>query len=160
MAEHKEFEEMRRKDRLLGSGETEAILKNAEYGILATVCEDGYPYALPISFVYEDGRLYFHHSISGGQLGRNLKPGSKACFTTVGNTEVLSSQFATLYESVIAFGRVCECGEKIPALMKIIAKYSPEFLEAGQIYAEKAMDKVQIYEMTIDHVTGKARKNR
>ncbi len=40
--------EMRRKDRKLDSADTLEILKNGEYGVLATVTEDGSPYDVPI----------------------------------------------------------------------------------------------------------------
>ena len=42
--------EMRRKDRLLDSADAVEILKNGEYGVLATVTEDGSPYSVPMSY--------------------------------------------------------------------------------------------------------------
>ena len=43
------FKEMRRKKRELELNDIEKILENGEYGNLATVSENGYPYSLPIS---------------------------------------------------------------------------------------------------------------
>lgn len=155
-----EFEEMRRKDRLLTAEEAEAVLIKAEYGILSTVCEDGYPYSVPISYAYADGKLYFHHSVETSLLNDNIARSSKVCFTVVGATEVLPSKFSTVYESVIAFGTIRECEDKIGGLMKLVDKYSPDFQEEGRTYAENAHGQVHVYEMTIDHMTGKARKNK
>ena len=46
--------EMRRKDRQLDSADTLEILKNGEYGVLATVTEDGSPYGVPMSYAFDE----------------------------------------------------------------------------------------------------------
>lgn len=45
--------EMRRKDRLLDSADAVEILKNGEYGVLATVTENGSPYGVPMSYAFD-----------------------------------------------------------------------------------------------------------
>lgn len=54
------FREMRRKNQQLPQEECNRILQVATSGVLAVDGDDDYPYAVPLSFVYEDGRLYFH----------------------------------------------------------------------------------------------------
>lgn len=51
------FREMRRKRQLLPHEESVAILKKMTNGVLALHGDDGYPYAVPVSYVYADGRI-------------------------------------------------------------------------------------------------------
>ena len=152
------FTEMRRQDRKLSQEETENILRSGQYGILSTIGEDGCPYGVPVSYAYENGRIYFHGTIEGGQKTRNLQFNPRACFTVVGKTELLPSQFGTKYESVIAFGTVKPAADKREALMSLIRKYSADYLESGEKYVDAASPKTAAYEFTIEHLTGKARK--
>lgn len=154
------FREMRRADRELTEAETEEILKNGEYGILSTVGEDGYPYGTPVSFVYRDQKLYFHCARGVGQKLDNIGHSAKVCFTVVGKTQVLPEKFSTKYESAVVFGLACTIGgeEKQQALEALLDKYSPEYREAGLKYIHADMDKTDIVEITVEHMTGKARK--
>ena len=52
--------EMRRKDKLMAAAEVEDVLKDTEYGILGTYGENGYPYAVPVNYVYKDNKIYLH----------------------------------------------------------------------------------------------------
>ena len=53
-----EFRKMRRGRQELSFEETEAILNRRTAGVLALSGDEGYPYAVPISYVYVDGKLY------------------------------------------------------------------------------------------------------
>lgn len=55
-----EFREMRRKRQLLSEEESIAILQKATAGTLALLGDNDYPYAVPISYVYHEGKLYYH----------------------------------------------------------------------------------------------------
>ena len=59
------FAEMRRQDRKLTREEAETILRDGQYGILSTTGEDGYPYGVPVSYAYENGKIYFHGTCDG-----------------------------------------------------------------------------------------------
>ena len=50
------FREMRRKGQQLSAEECIEILNRGTSGVLALEGDDGYPYAVPLSYVYEDGR--------------------------------------------------------------------------------------------------------
>ena len=54
------FREMRRKNQLLSLEETISILEQETSGTLAVLGDDGYPYAVPLSYVYEASKIYFH----------------------------------------------------------------------------------------------------
>ena len=153
--------EMRRTDRLLTEEEAYEILEKAEYGILSTVCEDGTPYAVPMSYGMEDGAIYMHCTITGGQKIDNLRHDSQACFTAVSDTRVMPEKYGTLYRSAMAFGNVEileERDEKRVGLLAILKKYSADYMEGGIKYMEASLDKVYILRMKIDRVSGKGRK--
>jgi nitroimidazol reductase NimA-like FMN-containing flavoprotein (pyridoxamine 5'-phosphate oxidase superfamily) len=152
--------EMRRKERQLTPEETEAILRKCQYGVLSTVCEDGYPYGLPISYVYEDGKIYFHHTKESSMMKENITGEVRACFTVVGDTELLPAKFATRYESVIAFGKIRESEDKTGILMRLVKRFSADYLEQGEKAVKTAAERVSVYEFDIEQVTGKARKER
>ena len=52
------FREMRRKKQILSRKECDTVLYRGTSGVLALAGDDGYPYALPISYVYDGQRLY------------------------------------------------------------------------------------------------------
>lgn len=153
--------EMRRKDRQLTEEEAIEILRNGEWGVLSTLCQDGYPYGTPISYVYEDGKIYFHGTSAAGLKSDNIERHPQACFTVVGKTELLPSQFGTKYESAIVFGTVKKSTDTIGVLQKLVAKYSADFTESGEKFSRSvaAAGRVAVYEMTVEQITGKGRRN-
>ena len=52
-----EFRAMRRKRQQLSEAESIHILEKDTSGTLALLGDGGYPYAVPISYVYADGKL-------------------------------------------------------------------------------------------------------
>jgi len=151
------FKEMRRKDREITKEEIEQILSSGEYGILSTISDNGYPYVVPLSFVYYDNRIYFHCALEGQKLD-NIKQNSKVSFCVITDTEVLPKKFSHRYKSVIIFGEASEVeGDlKESILFELINKYSSEFLEAGKKYIQNDKDKTKVVKIDIHHVTGKA----
>ncbi|MBQ7533997.1 MAG: pyridoxamine 5'-phosphate oxidase family protein [Stomatobaculum sp.] len=153
--------EMRRQDRKLTEEEAMQILTAAEYGVLSTVCEDGTPYAVPISFAVEEGCIYMHCTVDGGQKIDNLRRNPAACFTAVSETKLLPDKFGTLYLSAIARGKVeiiTDPEEKMKGLMALLRKYSADFMESGIKYANASVNKVYILRLPIETITGKGRK--
>lgn len=154
------FQEMRRKERQLTEADAVAILEKGEYGILSTVSENGYPYGVPVSYAYRDGVIYFHCAKNAGQKAANLSASPKICFTVVGSTELLPDKFSTLYESVIAFGAAKEAENPKEGLMLLIEKYSSGYMEEGRAYIERSSNRTAIYELHIEHMTAKGRRER
>lgn len=150
------FREMRRKDRALEKDVTIEFLKNCEYGILSTVCEDGYPYGVPISFVYFDNSIYFHGAAKGQKFDNILK-NSKVSFCTVGATAVQPDKFTTKYKSVIVFGKAEEVfdDEKNAALLEVLKKYSKGYMEKGKEYIKNAGNQTRVMKIKIEHISGK-----
>lgn len=59
------FREMRRKGQELSKSECIDILINEPRGVLALLGDDNYPYSVPMSHVYVDGKIYFHGAKKG-----------------------------------------------------------------------------------------------
>lgn len=153
------FREMRRKDKQLSMEESIEILKNNEIGVLSTLNENGYPYGIPLNYVYFNNSLYFHCATVGQKLD-NIKNCDKVSFCVNCDVELLPDEFNTKYKSIVLFGRACEASEeeKIEALLEIIKKYSSNFIEKGKEYIEKSKGATKIYKINIEHITGKAQK--
>lgn len=153
------FKEMRRKDRAIENYDSLEILKNCDYGILSTVDKNGYPYGVPLSYVYMNNSLYFHSATIGNKLD-NILYNNKVSFCVVGQTSVLPDKFSTKYESVVFFGTATEVVdvEKNEALLELLNKYSPDFIEQGKVYIKNAGSVTKVIKITIDHITGKARR--
>ena len=153
------LEKMRKENRQLPEEETMEVLLKCEYGILSTMGDD-YPYAVPMSYVVANNKIYIHGTCESGQKTKNIHNNPKVCFTVVGNTKILPPQFATKYESVVVLGTasLCEGTDKEMALEKFLDKYSSEYKQAGMKYIKAAINKVSVYEISIDMITGKAKR--
>jgi uncharacterized protein len=150
---------VRRKDREIDLETATQLLAEGEYGVLSTADKDGQAYGVPLNYVFKNNCLYFHCALEGHKL-ENIRANNKVSFCVVGKTRVLPDKFSTEYESAIAFGTATEVQgeERHGALLSIVEKYSPDFIEEGNKAIAKYDDKTRIIKITINHITGKARK--
>lgn len=147
--------EMRRKAQQLPQAEAEEILRAGSSGVLALAGEEGYPYALPISYVYHGGRLYFHCAPAGHKLNAIARC-PKASFCVIAQDDVVPALYTTRYRSVIAFGTIRQLEDEqaiIAALDVLGRKYAPDLDPSAEIAG--SLHRVCVLEMTIDHLTGK-----
>lgn len=149
---------MRKINRQMSDFEALELLNKGEYGILSTCGKDNQPYGVPLSYVVIDKKIYIHGAGVGAKLD-NISENDKVSFTVVGKTKVLENQFSTEYESIIAFGRaiILKEEEKYEPLMEFIRKYSPEFMEEGQKYIDRAKKETTLIKIEIYSFTGKHR---
>ena len=127
-------------------------------GVLALAGDDDYPYAVPISYVYDGGKIFFHSAKSGHKLDA-IRRNPKASFCVISQDLIVPEEYTTYFRSVIAFGRIRvleEDSEKRDAIEKLAAKYSPgETAEDRTQAIEREWKPLCMLEMTIDHLTGK-----
>jgi hypothetical protein len=76
------FKEIRRKEKQLTIEECHELLTKAEYGTLATIGADGYPYAVSVNYVFPNGNIYFHCATVGQKLD-NIDNCSNVSFNIV-----------------------------------------------------------------------------
>ena len=150
---------MRRKDRQLTNTETYSILENGEYGILSTVSSNNVPYGVPVNFCVMNQCIYFHCALEGRKID-NMMNNPSVSFCVVGKTEVLPDKFGTKYESCIVQGSASEAlgEEKQLALEGLIHKYSESFVAQGLKYIEKLKTQTRVFKVSIESISGKARK--
>ncbi len=149
---------MRRERQLLSIEETVAIFEAATAGVLAVTDGDGCPYAVPMSFAYEDGSLFFHSSTAGHKLDA-ITHSDKASFCVIADDDVVQSTFTTRFRSAIAFGRISvltDDDRKRHALMLLAEKYSPDCLDAADAEIDRSWHRTLALELRVVEMTGKA----
>ena len=152
------FREMRRKKQALSQQEIAQILQQETSGVLALIGDEVYPYAVPISYVYDGEKLYFHSAKSGHKLDA-IQQNANASFCVVAKDTVVPEEYTTYFQSVIVFGQIRLIQDeraKRAAIEKLAGKYAPE---ATTMELEQEINRewnpLCLLEMTIDHVTEK-----
>lgn len=151
------FREMRRKKQVLKDRDVCRVLNQATSGVLAVQGDNGYPYAVPMSYVYYDGKIYFHSAKSGHKIDAILKD-EKVSFTVIGQDEIIPEEFTTYFSSVVIFGKariVKDQEEKLTSLKVLSNKYSPNLEKETEIEISKALEHLVMVAIDIDHMTGK-----
>ena len=148
---------MRRKRQQLSEEESIEILRKATAGTLALLGDGGYPYAVPISYVFADGKLYFHSALSGHKIDA-IRNCNKASFCVIDKDDVQPAKYTTFFRSVIAFGRIHiieDEQEKLETARLIGDRYNPNQEEALQKELEKGLSRMLMIRLDIEHLTGK-----
>ena len=152
--------EMTHTKRKLSYEKTIELLKSGEHGILALNGDDGYPYAVPITYRYLDNYIYFHSANHGYKIDI-LKRNTKASFSVILNVEVLPSKFSASFESIIATGDIVFVEDKIEKdkiLIDLIDRYSSEYKEMGMKFVNGPFgEKTAVFKMKIKEITGKGK---
>ena len=154
------FREMRRKNQGLNEEDCIKILENAPSGVLATLGDDNYPYAVPLNFAYKNNKIYFHCATNGHKLDA-INKNSKVSFCVVDSEEVIPDKFTTDYRSVILFGkaRIIEDNEeKAKTILYLCEKYSPNQKDSWQETIKNSIDRFSMVEIDIEHISGKQSK--
>lgn len=152
---------MRRSKQQLSQSRMDAILEAHTAGVLSMMSPDGYPYGLPITYVYdqENQRIYFHGAKEGHKYDC-AKEGGKASFTVIDKNDVQVDQFDTHFRSVIAFGklRLVEDEQERKDILYFFGKnhhfttpHHPDF----DGYMERTMPRTAVIELAITGMTGK-----
>lgn len=152
------FREMRRKKQMLSTEECIHILEEGTSGVLALSGDGGYPYAVPISYVYAGSKLYFHSAKSGHKLDA-IGNCSKASFCVIAQDKIIPEKYTTHYRSVIAFGQIRildDDREKKAAIEALALKYSPgESSESRQDAITQSWPSLCLIELSVEHLSGK-----
>ena len=151
------FREMRRKRQQFSEEESIGILQKATAGTLALLGDNGYPYAVPISYVFADGKLYFHSALSGHKVDA-IRNCDKASFCVIDKDDVQPEKYTTYFRSVIAFGRIHiieDAQEKLETARLLGDRYNPNQEEALQKELEKGLSRMVMIRFDIEYLTGK-----
>ena len=151
------FREMRRFNQQLTTEECIRTLENGTSGVLAVAGDDDYPYAVPLSYAYKDGTLWFHGALTGHKIDA-IERCSKVSFCVIDKDDVVPEKLTTVYRSVIAFGKayVLDDERKIAQGARIIGeKYLPGMHDRIESEIAQSMPKLNVIRMDIEHMTGK-----
>ena len=152
-----EFRNMRRKRQQLSESESIGILQKATSGTLALLGDNGYPYAVPISYVYHEGKLYFHSALSGHKVDA-IRCCDKASFCVIEQDDVQPKKYTTFFRSVIAFGRIHvieDEAEKLSTARMLGNRYNPNDDESLKKEIESGLSRMLMIRFDIEHLTGK-----
>ena len=152
------FRKVRKKSNEISTEAAKKLLHCARRGIIAMNGEDGYPYAIPINYLYdeENNKIIFHGAKVGDKIDL-LKASDKICFTAYGNERIEEEAWAPYVQSAVVFGRchMVEGQEKTIDLVKKLArKYFPDE-KLVEEEAAKSGKAVQMFEIEIEYLTGK-----
>ena len=156
------FRKMRRIGQMLPEDECIEILTNEPRGVLALLGDYDYPYALPMSHVYVDGKIYFHGAMTGHKNDA-VKNHDKASYCVMdGGVRNPEDDWSYIFRSVIVFGRIrslSDDDEKVEKLTHLGDKFFPTH-EETVCEIEKLLHRTEVFEITIEHITGKIVKEK
>lgn len=148
---------MRRNRQALDRAACEAVLQRNTSGVLALSGDEGWPYAVPLSYACAEGKLIFHGATAGHKLDAMRRDG-RASFCVIDQDEVVPEKYTTHFRSVICFGhmRVIEDDAEKRRLAALLGeKYRPNHPAACAAEIDGAMSRLCVFVMDIEKMTGK-----
>ena len=156
--------QVQRSDRLMPDEAAREFLKRCKVAHVATINTDGWPYVIPLAYVYEgDSKLFLHTgNIRPSQFLSNIQNDARVCLEVCEMGDVIpgqryACQSSVVYTSVIAYGSltILEDNERKTWFFdRLWEKYGDpnwKFEQSGY----PAIGKIVLYEMSLDTVTGK-----
>lgn len=150
------FRKMRRFKQEISEQECIDTLKEQPRGVLAVHGEDGYPYAFPMDYIYMNEKLYFHCAKEGHKLDA-IAADNRVSFCVMDEGFRKDGDWALNIRSIVIFGRVKridDADETLKVVRQLGLKYYPT-AESVEEEIRKAIARVQILELSIEHMTGK-----
>ena len=147
---------MRRIGQEIPKEECEEILTREPRGVLALLGDYDYPYALPMSHVYVDGKIYFHGAMQGHKNDA-VKKHDKVSYCVFDEGVKNDDGWSYTFRSVIVFGRIrtlTDDDEKVEKLTHLGDKFFPTHDETVS-EIERLLHRTEVFEITIEHMSGK-----
>ena len=150
------FREMRRIKQLLSADDVKVIMERCTNGILACMGDEDYPYAVPVSYTYTNGKIYIHSAKAGHKVDAIMKY-PKVSFAVVDEDQIVSAEYTSYFRSVIAFGkaRIVEGEERLEAFKALVEKYSSDQPEEAKMKEINKCTTSHMIAIDVDHITGK-----
>lgn len=151
----------RMKLHMLSDQEIERLLTESQVGRIASVDPEGYPYVVPVHFVYFNDKIYLH-GLPKGQKLDYISNNPKVGFEVDEMISLISQgieepcDINTEYNSVIVRGNaeiVTDIGYKKEVLLRIVEKYTPQL--SGKDIPENMVKGTAVIEIAIMERTGK-----
>ena len=154
--------QLRRVDKLMTEEQILETLERGFCGRLGTVGADGWPYVVPLLYVWLDGQIYVHNTRARGHLRENVEHNPRVCFEIDEPGAVFAygrfeCDTSVSYRSVIAFGmiRIVEdTEEKARFCSELMRRYANKEWDRPKEYFPR-LDQITVYAITIERMTGK-----
>jgi len=150
------FRQMLKIKQLLKAEDLKAVMDRCTAGTLACIGDEGYPYSVPLSYVYHNERIYFHSAKIGHKVDA-IKNNPKVSFSVIDEDSIVSAEYTTYFRSAIAFGkaRITEGDERIEGFKALVEKYSGDQPEEAKIKEIMGCSGALIIAIDVEHITGK-----
>ena len=150
---------LRRQDRAMTEQDARLLLRGATHAVLCMENIEGGGYGIPINYAWdEEDSIYFHCAASGHKLSC-LQNNPRVSLVVLKAPCVLGEQFSMAYESVIVQGNVDivnSSEEKRKALALLIQRITPQHIERGEQYINRAVDVTTVLRLKISEFSGKS----
>ncbi len=150
------FRTMRRNKQLLSMNDTVAVMERCTNGVLACIGDNDYPYAVPLSYVYFNDKIYFHSAKAGHKIEAIIR-NSKVSFSVIDEDTIVGQEYTTYFRSVIAFGkaRIVVGDEWVDAFTAMVEKYSGDQPKEAKQKEINGCTQSHIIAIDVEHITGK-----
>lgn len=153
------FREMRRCRQQVSAEECRKILQQEKRAAFSVIGEGGYPYTVPINFIYiaDENKIYFHGAKAGHKFDSICRC-DKVCLTAWDRGYKKDGCWEWNVTSVVVFGRVKLVTDADIAqrrLRQLAEKYYPTADEIEKEIKSPAVNRVQVFEIEIEYMTGK-----
>ena len=154
--------QLRRADRAMSEQRAHAMLERGFSGQLATVGADGYPYCIPLLYIWMDGEIYVHTSSARGHLRANVEREPRICFEIDEPDQVFDygrfeCDSGLAYQSVILFGKIRIAEERAVKQRfceALMAKYGKSDSTRPKGFFPR-IDAITVYAIAVERMTGK-----
>lgn len=154
--------QVRRVDKLMSDERARETLAGGFCGRLGTVGPDGWPYVVPLLYVWLDGQVWLHNARAPGHLRRNVDHEPRVCFEVDEAGDVFAygrfeCDTSVAYRSVVAFGilRVVEsAAARARFFAELMRKYGDPAWERPRKFFPR-LGEITLYVLTIERLTGK-----
>lgn len=152
------FRPVRKKESELSIDATKALIRNSRRGVLAVNGDNGYPYAIPINYFYDEKnqKIYFHGTTVGHKADA-IKANEKVCFTVYGDEIIKEEAWAPFMQSAVVFGR-CHLIEDRETIFTLLKQLSMKYYPDESVFNEEMAisgKAVRMYAIDIEHLSGK-----
>lgn len=152
------FRNVRKKINEISVIEAKELLKTSRRGVLALNGDDGYPYAIPVNYLYvEDSNQIIFHGSKAGHKVDSLKRSDKICFTVYGNETIKDLNWAPYLESAVVFGR-CHMVDDLEETKRLCKQFAMKYYPTEAMVDEEveiSARAVGMYVIDIEHISGK-----
>ena len=153
---------MRRTDLAMSDERMLETLEHGFCGRLATVGTDGFPYCVPLLFVWADGQVFLHTARARGHLRANLEHEPRVCFVVDEPGEVFpygrfECDTTLAYRSVTLFGSIAVVDDvpvKRQFFARLMAKYAGSDRDRPQGLLPR-IEQIDLYAIAPKRITGK-----